>query len=214
MEYDPASQWYNASVTIAAGWLRSGGRASYHVAAQPPINIRYRLKKLGLDVEELENSGKLTLWDWHTPTVGKKSQEKHAVPSLKVADLSIEYAKEVMRWQRGSHLLSIMDNDSCLARFNDEKPWVEFLLTRIIPIAPMSESVRIRGIIRGLHSEWVYKNLEAAVDGIIDFKIEEVAGERRNLIGIRSMRSVGFDGHWHRICIGDNLEVSLEKEAS
>lgn len=211
VEYDPASQWYNASVAIAAGWLKSGGYISYHVAAQPPMNIRLRLKKLGLDVEDLESSGKLTLWDWHTATLGRKSQEKHKVDSLKVADLSIEYAKEVMRWQRGPHLLSIMDNDSCLARFNDVKPWVEFMLTRLIPIAPISESIRLRGIIRDLHSEWVYKNLEVAVDGIVDFKIEDVGGERRNLIGIRSMRNVAFDGRWHQLKVGENFEVTLEK---
>ena len=89
MEFDPASQWYNASLTVAAEWLKTGGRLHYFDIAQPPESTRLGLSRLGLDPQELENKEKLVIWDWYTCTMGQKSKEKYAADSLKVADLSI-----------------------------------------------------------------------------------------------------------------------------
>jgi len=80
------------------------------------------------------------------------------------------------------------DNISMLARFNDEKSWVEFILTRILPGHRVRKSTGIVGCAKGIHSGWVYEQLEAAVDGIVDFKLEEVGGEMMNFMRIRSMR--------------------------
>jgi len=66
-------------------------------------------------------------------------------------------------------------------------------------------------LIRGFHSEWAYRALEAAVDGIIDFKLDETRDEIANLMGVRSMRNVGFDSRWHRLKFNENFEVSLDK---
>ena len=87
VEFEAASQWYAASVTIAAEWLTSGGTLVYSVAAQPPVNIRDQLKRMGLGVTELEAKNTLTIDDWYTATLGQKSSERMAVQSLKVADL-------------------------------------------------------------------------------------------------------------------------------
>ena len=64
VEFDPTSQWYTASISIMAGWLRTGGKVTYGAAAQPVENVRARLKRLGLDSKQLENDGKLQLSDW------------------------------------------------------------------------------------------------------------------------------------------------------
>jgi KaiC/GvpD/RAD55 family RecA-like ATPase len=53
--------------------------------------------------------------------------------------------------------------------------------------------------------------LEAAVDCVVDLKLEEAGDETSNLIRVRNMRSVGFDSRWHRLKIGGNLEITLEK---
>jgi KaiC/GvpD/RAD55 family RecA-like ATPase len=220
VEYDPTSGWYQSSLNIAAGWLREGGVVSYHVAAQPPENIRSQLAQLGLDVGHLEANDKLRVFDWYTATLGRKSKEKYAFYSLKAADLSVLFGKYMMATQQGIELippqpspdwLRILDDASCLGRFNEEKSWVEFVRTRIIPIASLWKSTGIGGIIRGIHSDWAYKNLEAASDGVIDFKQDETTGEAQNLIRIRSMRNVGFDSRWHQLKVGENLEVTVEK---
>jgi len=216
VEYDAASQWYRASLTITREWLKAGGEVGYNVAAQFPNNLRSQLRKLGLNVEELETGGKLEIWDWYTTTLGQKSKERFVGSStLKVADLSIEIGREelkpAMAGETYPEYLRIWDNCSVMARFNDDKAWVEFILTRIFPSGSHSKSTFIVGVIRGIHSDWVYRQLEDAADGVIDFKIEEIGKETRDVFRIRSMRNVAFDRKWHRLKIGENLEVTLEK---
>ena len=216
VEYDAASQWYRASLVIARGWLRAGGEVGYNVAAQRPDNIRSQLGKLGLSVAELETGGKLEIWDWYTGTLGQKSKEKFVGSnSLRVSDLSIaimqDELKPAMAGETYPEYLRIWDNCSVMARFNDDKAWVEFILTRIFPSASHSKSTLILGVIRGLHSDWVYRQLEDAADGVIDFKIEETGEEARDVIRIRNMRDVTFDRRWRRLKTGENLEVTLEK---
>ena len=216
VEYDAASQWYRASLNIAREWLRVGGEVGYNVAAQFPDNLRSQLRKLGLNVEEFEAGGKLEIWDWYTATLGQKSKEKFVGAStLKAADLSIDIGRDelkpAMAGETYADYLRIWDNCSVMARFNDDKAWVEFLVTRVFPSAFHSKSTLIVGVIRKIHSEWVYRQLEDAADGVIDFKIDEIGEETRDVLRIRSMRSVPFDRKWHRLKIGENLEVSLEK---
>ena len=221
VEYDAASQWYRASLNIAREWLRAGGEVGYNVAAQRPENLRSQLTKAGLNVKELETDGKLEIWDWYSATLGQKSPEKFvgASTGLKAADLSIAIAKETKSFLSGvdsgmggnPEYLRIWDNCSVMARFNDDKAWVEFLVTRIFPSAFYTKSTLIVGVIRGVHNDWVYRQLEEAADGVIDFKIEEIGEETRDVVRIRSMRNVAFDRRWHRLKIGENFEVKLEK---
>jgi len=216
VEYDPTSLWYPASLSIAAEWLRTGGRVTYHVATQSPDNIRSQFKRLGSDVGEHESSGKLRIFDWYTATLGQKSRETYAFQSLKVADLSILFSKYLMIRPGVIHAdssdwLRILDDASCLDRFNDERAWVEFMLTRIIPVASLWKSTGITAVIRKVHSEWVYKRLEAGFDGVVDFKLSEKAGESMNMMRIRSMRNMPVDPRWYQLRIGSNFEVTVQK---
>lgn len=223
VEYDPTSSWYQASLSIAAEWLKTGGVVSYHVAAQPPENLRSQLSQMGLDVQKLEADEKLRVFDWYTATLGRKSNEKYAFYGLKVTDLSVLFGQYLMATpdsnassadslppQPSPDWLRILDDVSCLARFNEEKNWIEFFRTRMIPIASLWKSTGISGIIRGIHSEWAYKNLEAASDGVIDFKLYDTGDEAKSAIRIRSMRPVGFDSKWHNLMTDENLRVKLE----
>jgi len=222
VEYDPTSNWYQASLNIAAGWLKEGGVVSYHVAAQPPENIRSQFAQLGFDVKQLEADDRLRVFDWYTATLGRKSNEKYAFYSLKAADLSVLFSQYLMATEQSVDVdrlkpspspdwLRILDDASCLARFNEEKSWVEFIRTRMIPIASLWKSTGIGGLIKGIHSDWAYKNLEAASDGVIDIKLDETTEEARSMMRIRAMRNAGFDARWHRLKIGDHSEVSVEK---
>lgn len=218
VEFDAASQWYNASITIAAGWLKTGGRVSYNVESQPPDNIRRQLKRLGLDTDKLEKeeegierTEKLRIWDWYAIQLGQKSKEKLAADSLKAADMSIQYSKVEMRRPPAPDRLVINDNASAIARFNDEKSWVELSLTRGgLAYARLRQITVIHSIMRGVHSEWAYKTLEGAAEGVIDFKLDETADPPRNLMRIRSMRNIGFDGRWRTLKVAENFEITLE----
>ena len=211
VEFDPASQWINAAITIAAGWGKSGGSISYIADSQPPDDIRSQLRRLGLNVEELEANDRLWITDLYSASIGQKSKEKYAVESLKAADLSIWIGREAMGDSPAPEFLVIADNNSILDRFNAEKNWVELYLTRPIPMAKPRQITQIMGFMAGIHSPWAYKQLEAVVDGVIDVKIDDVNGERKTFIGIRNMRNVAFDSRWYPLKIGENFEITLEK---
>ena len=210
VEFDPTSQWFNASLCILAGWIRTGGKVAYNAAAQRAERVRQQLSRLGLDAEALDNDGSLRLFDWYTATLGQKSKEKFAQNTLKVAEMSIQFAKEQVPGPPIPEFLGIIDNASVLARFNDEKAWIEFALTRGIPSSYARKSTSIDGVLNGVHSIWAYRQLEAAYDGVIDFKLEEEGKTTRDLIRVRSMREVLYDRDWHELRIGSNLEVSLK----
>ncbi|MGA8857709.1 MAG: hypothetical protein WB643_11150 [Candidatus Bathyarchaeia archaeon] len=211
VEFDPASQWYNASVTIIAGWLKTGGRARYTLSTQPPDDFRSQLNRYVQNVSELESKDILQIWDLYSVTLGQKSKEKYTIDSLKVADMSIQYATQMMRQPIAPDILLIGDDETVAARFNDEKNWVEFTLTRDFPNVKLRKLSGISGLLRGVLSDWAQKRLEGAADGIIDFKVEEVGNVTRDLIRIRSMRGVAFDREWHELKISENLEVSLQR---
>lgn len=210
VEFDPVSQWFAASLAIAAGWVKDGGKVYYNVASQPPEKLRTQLKQLHLNVEELERTDNLRIMDYYTLTLGQKSNEKFAPPSLKAHDLSIFVLKTLSPGPPTPDILRITDNFSVLARFNEERPWIEYELTRGIPAVSMRKAIAIRGLIRGLHSEWVYKNLEAANDGVIEFRLEESENSSRNTVRVRSMRNIGFDSRLHQIDVGDNFHIVLD----
>ncbi len=131
---------------------------------------------------------------------------------MKVADASIEFAKDDMRAPPAPDVLNILDDLSVLDRFNLEKSWIEFVLSRAVPSFKRKKMIGIAGMIHGLHKESVYKRLEAAFDGIIDFKLEEAeGGKTRNVMRIRSMRNVAFEQGLHALRVGENFEVTLEK---
>ncbi len=211
VEFDPASQWYEASFTIAAGWLKTGGRFSYVTYSHSPDDVRSQLQQLGLKTEELEQNDRLWITDFHHPSLGQKSTERFTVESLKVADVSLWVAREGVIEAQAPDFLAINDNISILDRFNAERNWVEVYLTRPIPMAKSRQVTQIVGIMAGVHSEWAYKQLEAAADGIIDFKVEDVHEETQDLMRIRTVRKIRCDRKWHRLKIGENFEVTLEK---
>lgn len=212
VEFDPASLWFAASTTIAAGWIRSGGSITYITGAQAAERVRVRLQRLGLGTQELERAGRLEFFDYYSASLGQKSKEKYSTDTLKVADLSIAFAKDLKSPRALQDELRIWDNGSILARFNDEKVWVEFELTRLMPRATAFQSTRIMGLVRGVHSDWAYKQLELAADGVIDFKLDESTDPPRNLVRIRSLHDVNFDGRWHQAEITETTEVTVRKQ--
>ncbi len=217
IEFDPASQWYNASLTMLTEWIRTGGRVAYNVSTQPPDNVRSQLKQLTLNVEELERDEKLFLYDWYTLTLGVQSQERYAAPSLKAADVSIVTVTpktspdEVKEAGYGPDLLILWDDASFLDRFNDTKSWIELLIARFMPRTHVTKSNFVFGLAKGVLNEWVYRRLEVAAEGIIEFKLDETVDPPQNLIRVRSLRNVSFDGRWHPLRISENFEVTLEK---
>ena len=211
IEFEPTSQWYNSSLTMAAGWSKQGGDVGYNGFAQPSDRVRTQLTALGLNLDELERDDLLLILDWYTPTLGRKS--KDGIDSLKVADLSIEFRirddpnDTDPEW---TGTLRIADNFSTLARFNDEKSWVEFMLTRVFPLAPATKSTLVFGIMKGVHSEWAYRQLEGSADGVVEFRLRDVGEETRDVMQIRSMRNVHYNRELTELRIDENFLVQIK----
>jgi KaiC/GvpD/RAD55 family RecA-like ATPase len=207
-----SSLWYNAASTIAAGWLKQGGKVSYNALAQSPVDVRSALTRLGVDCETSEKEDKLRIWDFYTASLGKKSSEKYAYDSLKAMDLSLRVAKEDMQEAPQPEWLRVVENSSTWYRFNDEKAMMEVEMTRFIPSFRLRKSTAIRAMLKSVHSNWVYEQLESAHDGIIDFKLDETSDPPENLMRIRSLRNVHFDGRWHVLKVAENFEITIEKQ--
>jgi len=191
--------------------LRTGGRVDYDTFAQSPDDVRAQLRRVGMEPEALEKEGKLTVTDWYTATLGQKSKEKYSHESLRISELSIYFGQTIMRGEPEPDHMYIVDDESTFARFNDEKTWIELELTRIMPGLKRRRAIGFCAVMKGIHSEWVYKRLEGACEVVIDFNVDEVGDMTRDLMRIRSLRSGGFDRRWHELKIGTNLEVTLEK---
>jgi len=196
---------------MAVGWLRTGGLVGYNVGFQPPEDLRSQLRRIEPNIDDYEMKGKLKVWDLYSATLGRKSPEKYATESLKVTDLSVSYSRDRMRRPPSPDVIEIVDDLTVFARFNDEKNWVEWELTRDFAAYKMTKVTNILGLIKGVQSDWAYKRLESASDGVIDFKVDEVSDPPRHMMRIRSMRSVRFDGRWHQLNVNENMEVTLEK---
>ncbi len=211
VEFDPATEWYNASLTIAAGWLATGGEVSYTTYSNPPDRIRSQLKRIGMNVEELENHNRLRIWDSYTVTLGLKSKEKLAFDSLKVHDLSLVVAKETLAGPPIPNVLRVADNVSVGTRFNDERAWFELGLTRALPATYARKSTFVIGVTTGVHTDWAYETEESAVDAILDLKLDGSVNPARNVFRIRKFRDVSFDGRWYPLKLDENFRVIVEK---
>ena len=209
--FDPASVWYNAALTISMGWLQTGGGVHYNASIQSPDAVRTQLTHLGFTPEDLEKEDKLRIYDFYSATLGRKSDDKHAVHSLKVHELSPEYATWLKNDELGENVntLRVIENGSTLARYNDEKILAEFILTRVFPRSPLWKATLIASVVHGLHTDWFYKALESSADGVIDFKLDETHDPPQNLIRIRSLRNARFDGRWHTLQVAENFEVTI-----
>jgi len=211
VEFDATSQWYNASISMGAGWIRSGGILAYNVTTQSPERVRKRLRDIHVNPGPLELAGTLRIFDWYTATLGHKSGEPLAQDSLRIADLSIQFSKGELPGPPIPDVLGITDSASVLARFNDEKAWVEFALTRAIPSSYSRQSTSIDGILNGVHSDWAYRQLEAAYDGVVDFRLEEDGKRSRDIMRIRSLRDLTHNRDWHELKVSKNLAVTIIK---
>ncbi len=104
----------------------------------------------------------------------------------------------------------VADNQSVPAEFNDEKPSIEFHLTRTIPELRARSISAIRAVLRGIHGHWVYKQLEGGVDGIIDLRPDHTEEEPSDIIRIRFLRNAAFDRRWHQVMSNRNLQVTSQ----
>lgn len=214
---------------MAAKRLVENQYVAYLVMARSMDRVVQGLSALGVKVSEVVKNGSLDLIDWYSATltggragtggsdeVFEQIEGGRRVRSLKVADLSPYFLKrakegsEVYEKQRAGDLV-LMESCSSQMRFNEEKAYVEWMETRVNPQERRWKNIVFQGLVRGVHSDWVYRRMEADWDGVIDIRVKDEGGEARSYLRVRSLKGQPYDGRWHEMEIKPNGEATLAK---
>ncbi len=219
VEFESDSLWYETSLTIAAHALRNGIKTDYHTFQHIPNEIREALRRLGVNVQKLEEEGTFRILDTYSVTVGLGVSEKPPKTtwkgyegSVKVSDWSIGMAQQMKAGpsDEEKRRLHIDDNTSVLNRYNKENEIADLWRTRAIPSARARELVVLHSLVAGVCSDAFYKQFESLCDGIIDFKNEERDDKQiEQFVRVRMMRGRTYDSRWRRLRLLDNGEVTL-----
>lgn len=218
VEFDSRSIWYETSLTIAARALMDGVRTDYHTFSHYPTEVLQELTKRGLDAERLQEDGTLGIIDSYTAQLGFGPPRKpigrvhFQTQSLKIPDWSIAYSqemKEVATPESEKRRLHVDDNTSVLLQYNEEKTAIDWLRTRLVPMARGRELTLLHALLTGVHSEAFYRQLESIVEGIIELRSEEINSGVEHFIRIRTMRGKNYDSRWHKLELLRNGEVAL-----
>jgi len=231
VEFDPDSQWLPLATTLAAQLHQMDHYICYLAMARPPSDVKEALTTQGIDVGTAVKGGRLVVEDWYSASLSGGQVEAAGVragafeivdgelraKTLKVADLSVEWLKTsktgpkaydiVDHWPPGS--LVLVESFSTILRFNEEKPFVEWIESRVNPEERRRRGITVQGLVRGIHSDWLYKRMESASDGVIDIRVMERGEEAKSLLRIRSLKGQPHDSRWHEIQIKPNGEVAL-----
>jgi len=228
VEFDPESQWLAVATTIAAGYLREGGRVIYGAQLRSSETVKENLLALGLDVAAATSQGRFNLNDWYSatltggrlegPSISEPIEGGNRMRSLKVADLSVQWLKDMKQGPESSSLsetwppgaLNILESSSQMLRFNEERPYLEFTISRLHPILRRAKRIHLKGVVRDIHTESFYKQLESDVDGVIDVRVMDRDEEAKNFLRIRSLKGQPHDARWHEIEIKPNGEAILK----
>lgn len=215
VEFDPLSLWQEASLTIATRALRQGTRTEYHVFKRSPKEVTGDFTRLGMNVKQLEEEGKLRFHDDYTAQTGLGSgfPGYPAEKSMKITDRSLEALKALKgpfseaekRW------LHIDDDTSVLLQYNKEEECIDFWRTRLIPAFKALETVVLWGFLTGTASDSFYRKLESLCDGIVRFKSEESGDQIEQYVRLTAMRNKQYDSRWHQLRLLDNGEVALNE---
>lgn len=216
VEFEPDSLWHETSLTIAAQALRQGVRTAYHAFQHPPAETRNALRRLGLEVEKLEDDGVLLIIDSYSAQtgLGLQENERFATSTLKLSDWSISGARNIrtgVPWYSDEKKrdLHIDDNLGILLQYNSEKALIDWFRTRAILETRTNKTATFHSFVIGVASDVFYRQFEQSCDGIIDFKSQEKEAEIEQYVRVRVMRGRRYNSRWRQLRLMGNGEVKL-----
>lgn len=226
VEFQPHSLWYETSLTLVAQAVKVGLPAEYHTYQHAPEEVRAVFKRLGVDVNVLEEKGTLLVEDSYTVATGiespeergtSKKNEKHKQFYMMENTLDFKaLAEPVARAIREGapeslqKHLHVDDNTSVVLQYNDERTVLDSLRTRGIPETRAMKQAVVQALVAGVYSEAFYRQYESLCDGIFDFESREVEGEIEHYMRVRLIRGQAYDSRWYRLKLLASGEVSAE----
>jgi KaiC/GvpD/RAD55 family RecA-like ATPase len=208
VEFEPDSLWYETSFTIAASILAEGGRVEYHTYVRAPKEVDDFLSGLVPDSKRTLVVERLRIIDSYNVQIGLNVSGE--TRSMNLSDLSIRTAKRMKAREVSLATLHIDDNSSILLQYNDEKTFVDVWRTRNLPQTRVAQAIFMYGLIAGVGSPSVFRQLESVSDGIVDFKTSETeGGQIEHLMRVRTMRGKICDSRWRRLNLNERGNVTL-----
>jgi adenylate cyclase len=222
VEFEPHSLWPEVSLAIAKQALGRKVKTEYHVFQHTPAEIRLKLERMGVEVEEIEREGLFRVMDSYTPTTPLASPTEGIRESLisgrtpdagqwarAIQDkMKTGFEEEEKRW------LHIDDNESVLLEFSDEESIMNGWRTTFVPMAKARELLIMHALVKGVASDSFYRKTEAMADAVIDISAKEEGGRLENYVRLRVLRGMRFDSGWHRIELTSSGDVAVEAARS
>lgn len=221
VEYEPQSLWYETSLTVTAHALRNGVKTEYHVLLHHPMEVREALKRLGVDVEKMEEQGMLRILDTYSVTTGLETPERlrsgpqpYQSRTLNVHDMGMDLEHQIKEGvpQEQKRWLHVDDATSVLCQYNEEKTVLEYKRTRWIPYARARDLTEVAALVTNTASSGFYTEFESFSDGIFDFRSREEGGKMAHYVRLRTLRGKACDTSWRRLRLTGNGEVELGRE--
>ena len=79
-----------------------------------------------------------------------------------------------------------------------------------IPLQRDLGRVNLHGFGRGLHSDWFYRRLENAADGLVEVRVMERDDKLGTFLRVSSLKGQQHDAGWHRVEVKPNGEALVE----
>lgn len=220
VEFEPQSLWYETSLTLVSDSLKRGIKTDYHIFQHIPSEVRGALSGLGVDVKKLEEGETLRIIDSYTVTTGLEPAEEESEKRNRFFEgrsLSLtDWTKELIADMKGEIAgerkgrLHVDDNVSIVVQYNDEKSFIDFWRTKIIPETRKLEFAALHGVVKGAYSDAFYRQFESISDGIIDFKSQEEGGRMEQYVRVRWIRGKICDSRWRRLRLDENGRISID----
>jgi hypothetical protein len=199
IEFDPDSSYYQILESVVHECLSAGYVVSFFDYTRFPNEVRRELKALGSDIESLEARSLFRIWDGYSTTLGTKSKEALWFESLKIQDLSLHFLKMTKDEQPIRNDIGFSDNGSVVLRYNDEKSFVDWYATRVIPRVKLHDRISFSAFALGLHSSHFYKSMEDLVDGIIEVRLVEAETRTYTRLRVRNFKKGRSDSSWRSV---------------
>ncbi len=199
IEYDPDSSYYQILESTVHDLLSAGQVVSFFDYTRFPDQVRQDLRALGSDIDTLEAQGKFRLYDGYSATLGVKSKEKLAFESLKVADISLYFLKMTKDENPIRNDVGFSDSGTIGLRYNDEKAFLDWYATRVIPRVKLHDRISFSAFVSGVHSTPFYKSIEDMCDGVIDVKFDDSMETPRTKLRVRAFKVGQFNGSWRYV---------------
>ena len=103
------------------------------------------------------------------------------------------------------------NNFGTLLRYNDEKTFIDFWLTRVVPYCRAQGGIGLAAFLTDAASDSFYKQIESYADGIIDFSTKEKEmGRIEQYVRVRMAPGMKHVSGWRQLELLDNGEVVLK----